>query len=239
MNRKISFIIFAFFLQSCDNQTKKPGQNIPEKSPESNATATPTIRVSSPTHLSINEIPAEIRFEGKIKNAVKWTDQLGENMVITTETGIYESTKFKHENDGGDAELFAYHFKKTNGVFRQTWKVYDFICDCPVDIVAQYIDNMFQITDLNENGIAETWLMYKTVCHGDVSPSDMKIVMYEGKQKYTIRGENRVMDGIDDNGKKMYTGGEYTIDKAFAKGPSIFLEFAKKMWSKNIIETWK
>ena len=161
---------------------------------------------------------------------------MGENIVITTETGIYESKKFKHENDGGDAEIFAYHFIVENNNAKQTWKVYDYISDCPVDIVAEFIDNTFQITDLDNNGVAEIWLMYKTVCHGDVSPSDMKIIMYEGQQKFAIRGENKVMHGIDDDGNEMYMGGEYKIDKAFSDGPIVFLDFAKKLWNKNIIE---
>ena len=236
MNKIIFFLIFTIFIQSCGNETKKQDLVNPNKSSENNTILPQNDKLSTPVNLSSNEIPSEIQFEGKIKNAVKWTDKLGVNIVITTETGIYESPKFKHENDGGDAELFAYHFKNINGSFKQMWRVYDFISDCPVDIVAEYIDNTFQITDLDNNGIAEIWLMYKTVCHGDVSPCDMKIIMYEGGQKYAIRGENKVMDGIDDNGNKLYSGGEYTIDKSFSNGPTIFVEFAKKMWNSNIIE---
>ena len=237
MKRIITLIIFAIITQSCGNENKSKNQESLKKSLESYILSTKTDKVSSTTTLNVNEIPIEIQFEGKIKNAIKWSDKMGLNIVITTETGIYESSKFTHENDGGDAELFAYHFKKLNGSFKQTWKVYDFISDCPVDIVAKYIDNTFKITDLNNNGIAEIWLMYKTVCHGDVSPSDMKIIMYEGNQKYAIRGENKVMHGIDDNGNKMYFGGEYIIDKSFTNGPIEFLEFAKKIWDRNIIET--
>src|SRR5690606_32482478 len=101
------------------------------------------------TKIDIAELPNSIKYEGKIKNAVRWTDKSGENIVITTETGIYESNKFEHENNGGDAELFAYHFIITNGNAKLTWKVYDFVSDCPVDIVASFIDNTFQVTDLD------------------------------------------------------------------------------------------
>ena len=239
MKKIITFLIFAIISQSCGNEKKMQDQESSKKPSEINNSSTQIDKVSSITTLNINEIPSEIQFEGKIKNAVKWTDKLGVNIVITTETGIYESPKFKHENDGGDAELCAYHFKNINGNFKQTWKVYDYISDCPVDIVAEFIDNTFQITDLDNNGVAEIWLMYKTVCHGDVSPSDMKIIMYEGQQKFAIRGENKVMHGIDDDGNEMYMGGEYNIDKAFSDGPKVFLDFAKKLWDNNIIETWK
>ena len=59
--------------------------------------------------------------------------------------------------------------------------------------------------------------------------------MYEGQQKFAMRGESRVMYGIDDNGQRMYEGGEYKIDNAFAKGPAVFLEYAKKLWEANIV----
>lgn len=131
--------------------------------------------------LDINKLPLNINVEGKVKTAVRWTDNLEDNIVITSETGIYQSKKVKHPNDGADAELFAFHFIVSKNEAKQTWKVYDFINDCPVDIEATFIKNTFQVTDLNKDGIAEIWLMYKTVCHGDVSPSNMKIIMYQGQ----------------------------------------------------------
>ncbi|WP_294956751.1 M949_RS01915 family surface polysaccharide biosynthesis protein [uncultured Flavobacterium sp.] len=185
------------------------------------------------------QFPASIKYEGFIKNAVRWKDKLGDNIVITTETGYHINKKFTHETEGSDAELFAYHFIVSGNEVKQTWRVYDYISDCPVDIVASFVKNTFQVTDLDKNGIAETWLMYKTVCHGDVSPSDMKIIMYEGNTKYAMRGENKVAVGIDDNGKKQFEGGEYKMDENFKKGSKAFKEFAEKLWSNNVIENWE
>ncbi len=188
--------------------------------------------------LDLNKLPKGIKYEGKINTAVCWVDSLGNNIAILTETGIYQSKKFKHENDGRDAELFAYHFIVKDDSAFQTWGIYDFISDCLVDIEAQFIKNSFQVTDLNHDGIGEIWIMYKTVCHGDVSPCDMKIIMYHGQQKFAMRGQNKVFSGTDDKGKKYYIGGDYKYDKAFADGPKEFLEFAKKLWDKNIMQTW-
>lgn len=183
--------------------------------------------------LDLTKLPKGIKYKGKIKTAVRWVDSLGDNIVILTETGIYQNKKFKHESDGGDAELFAYHFIVKGDSALQTWRVYDFISDCPVDIEAQFIKNSFQVTDLNHDGVSEIWIMYKTVCHGDVSPCDMKIIMYQGQQKYAVRGQNKVQ--LSD---KEFYGGDYKFDKAFADGPKEFLAFAKKLWNKNIMQTW-
>ncbi len=188
------------------------------------------------TELNANKLPIGIKIEGKVKNAVRWKDKLGDNIVITTETGEYLSKKIKHETDGLDAEFFAYHYIVSRDSIKQTWRVYDYIIDCPVDIEASFIKNTLEITDLNSDGIAEVWLVYKTGCRGDVSPFDMKIIMFQGQQKFAIRGIERVLIGIDEKGKKSYMGGEYKVDQAFKVGPKEFLEFAKKLWTKNIIE---
>ncbi|MFC4817992.1 M949_RS01915 family surface polysaccharide biosynthesis protein [Flavobacterium sp. GCM10023249] len=181
----------------------------------------------------ITKLPKEITYEGKIKTSVSWTDRLGKNIVITTETGIHQSKKFKHELDGSDAELFAYHFIVSNTTTKPTWRVYDYISDCPVDIEASFVKNTFQVTDLDNNGIAEIWLMYRTVCHGDISPSTMKIIMYQGAQKYAMRGESKVRVS-----EKEFIGGDYIFDNAFLKGPKAFTGFAKKLWNTHVVQTW-
>ncbi|MCL9805566.1 hypothetical protein NAT51_08530 [Flavobacterium amniphilum] len=180
--------------------------------------------------LDKTKFPKGIAFEGKIKEALRWTDKLGDNIVITTETGIYQSKKFKHESEGSDAELFAYHFVISKDKVKQIWKVYDFISDCPVDIEAAFIENTFQVTDLNNDGIAEIWLMYRKVCHGDISPAEMKIIMYQGQQKFAMRGEAKVRVSETE-----FIGGQYEFDKAFIAGPAAFRDFAKKVWNKNIM----
>jgi hypothetical protein len=189
-----------------------------------------TIKV---TKLDKSQLPAGIKYAGKLKNAIRWTDSSGNNIVVTAETGIYENPRFKHESEGSDAELFAYHFIIGDSL-RQTWKVYDYIKDCPVDLEARFVPNTLQVTDLNNDGVGEVWIMYKTVCHGDVSPLNMKIIMYEGKQKFGMRGRNKVK--VSD---KDYEGGEYKFDEAFSAAPAAFREFAIKLWNKNVMHVWE
>jgi hypothetical protein len=180
--------------------------------------------------LKVTELPLSIKYEGKINNAVRWQDKLGDNIVITTETGIFSNKKNK---DFNDAELYAYHFLVKNDSAIQTWKVYDHVDECNVDIEANFVKNTFQITDLNKDGVGEVWLMYKTACHGDVSPCSMKIIMYQGSEKFAMRGRNKVQFSTD-----QFEGGEYKFDKDFINSPGIFREFAQKLWNKNIMQVW-
>lgn len=234
-NTAAILLLFIVCLSSCKPDKKEEIKDSKNTEIEKNENFVLTVEKIDSTQL-----PTTIKYEGFIKNAVRWKDNLGDNIVITTETGYHINKKFKHEfDDSSDAELFAYHYIVSGNDAKLNWKVYDYISDCPVDLTASFVKNTFQVTDLNNNGIAETWLMYKTVCHGDVSPSDMKIIMYEGKQKYAMRGENKVQTGVDDNGKKQFEGGEYKFDENFKKAQKVFKDQAQKLWNDNLIETWQ
>lgn len=236
--KNIVILLLSIVLFSSCKEDKKEQTN-PAAKPESAASENKDF-VLTVEKIDSTQFPASIKYEGFIKNAVRWKDKLGDNIVITTETGYHINKKFEHEfEDSSDAELCAYHFIVSGNEAKQVWRVYDYISDCPVDIVASFVKNTFQVTDLNNNGFAEIWLMYKTTCHGDVSPCDMKIIMYEGNQKYAMRGESRVQVGILDNGEKQFLGGEYKLDENFKKGPKVFKEFAQKLWKDNLIETWE
>jgi hypothetical protein len=91
--------------------------------------------------------------------------------------------------------------------------------------------NLVRLTDLNKNGIPEIWMVYKTYCKGDVSPSTMKLIMYEGKQKYAMRGSSKVRVSVKD-----FAGGEYKFDKAFEASTSAIKKFAQQLWKKFVVD---
>jgi len=173
-------------------------------------------------------LPKAITFQGKIINAVKFKDNGGETIVVTTETGEYPS-KAEEDESFRDAELFTYCYVLEGDVWKQQWKMYDFSKECPVDLEANFVKNTFAVTDLDQNGIAEVWLMYNTGCHGDPSPIAMKIILYEGTKKYAIRGTTKVRVSETE-----YEGGQYTFDELFKQAPKVFKDYAIKLWNKNI-----
>jgi hypothetical protein len=126
------------------------------------------------------QVPKALKYKGNFKDGFRWKDKTGEYIILTSETGVYFNEKFQHENDGSDAEIFAHCYSLENN--QQIWKVNDFIKDCMVDIDAAFKKNTLSVTDLDKNGTAEVWMMYELACKGDVSPSDLKVIMYEGNQ---------------------------------------------------------
>lgn len=182
-----------------------------------------------PTPFDKKLLPKRIHYDGHIINAVKYTDNEGDHIVIATETGIVD---VKGEDSFRKADIYAYSYKIEGTQYKLTWQMHDFTDECGVDVKAKYVPGTFAVTDLNKDGKAEVWLMYRIACRGDVSPASMKIIMHEGNKKYAVRGTSKIK--ISD---KDYSGGEYTIDEALKTGPAVFKQYAIQLWEKNLIET--
>jgi len=181
-------------------------------------------------HLSERDIPKNMLYKGHVKDAMQYTDKEGTHVVIITESGLEKSTEVPGEIMG-KAELYAYSYLTANT--KLEWKLYDFTITCPGEVTAEYVPDTFAVTDLDNNSIAEVWLMYRVACRGDVSPSNTKIIMREGAKKFAMRGEGRVEP---DGPGKGAIGGKYAFDDAFKSAPQIFRDYAKQVWQKNVDE---
>jgi hypothetical protein len=184
------------------------------------------------TKLDKNSIPKSIQYKGNIVEAVRWTDNVGDNIVILTAA---DKTQSKNAPDDSytDGALYAYHYLISGDSTKQTWKVFDYVKECPVDMFLYFVYKTFAVTDLNKDGKAEVWIMYKVSCQGDVSPIPMKIIMYQDNKKFAVRGTTKVKVSATD-----YMGGEYSFDEAFKNAPPEFRQYAEKLWKQHKIETW-
>jgi len=170
-------------------------------------------------------VPKYIKYKGGLDTAVRYTDKDGEHIIITSED-------FKENDDAKSAYLYAYCYKVAGNSAKLEWQLYDLIEDCTVDITSDFLPKTFAITDLNHDGLAEVWIMYKNACRGDVSGSTMKVIMHEGIKKYAMRGTCRVkINGTD------YAGGNYTFDEVFKAGPETYRLYAQQLWKKHVNET--
>jgi len=185
------------------------------------------------TKLYKSSIPKGIQYIGNIADAVRWTDNTGDNIVILTLTDKTQSKNAPDDVYSGGA-LYAYHYLVSGDSIKQTWKVYDYVKECPVDMFLYFVDKTFAVTDLNKDGKAEVWVMYKVSCQGDVSPIPMKIIMYQDNKKFAVRGTTRV-----ESSPNSYMGGEYSFDEAFQNASAEFRQYAERLWKQHKIETWE
>jgi len=177
-------------------------------------------------HLHEKDITKNMPYKGRFTDALQYTDKEGTHVVIMTE----EVTDDKDNEDMRRASIYAFSYLENGSSATLQWKMYDFTDLCDVDLEATYKDNPY-VTDLDKNGVAEVWLTYIEACKGDVSPSEMKVIMHEGASKFAMRGTTRVNIG---GGK--YMGGSYTFDAAFKAAPQSFRDYATQLWKKNVKE---
>lgn len=226
--RLILFLLVAFSMVSCGGKQESINKGSSEIS-EGQKERVKRFEPASITKLSASDIPAPCVRKGKVVSAFKWTDKLGENVFIATETGEVPSSKVYSEIALSDAHVYAYHYVIQENQVKLIRELHDFVSECDFDINASFIPGTIQITDLNSDDTGEIWMMYETYCLSDVSPSDLKIMMFQGGEKYAIRGNSQV-----DVGYNEIVGGDYKMDAAFSSAPSVFRDFAKSMWKDHI-----
>ncbi|EHQ28555.1 M949_RS01915 family surface polysaccharide biosynthesis protein [Mucilaginibacter paludis] len=185
--------------------------------------------------IPVAAIPLPIHYNAKIKDAFKYTDAEGEHIAFITETGVVQLKAATDEDEFKGGDLYAYSYKMNNGQPVLSWQVHDFVKDCQFDVVANYLPDTFTVTDLNNDGKAEVWLMYRTTCRSDVSPASMKIIMYQSGKKYAMRGTVKTLVSTK---PLHYDGGKYTFDESFKTSDAVFRKYAEDLWKKNLLEKW-
>jgi hypothetical protein len=180
------------------------------------------LRVSS---LAPTAVPAALQRSGRVVQALRYTDRTGTYTVLATEIAPRPDPAAQ-SSAGQRADLYAYHYPATGPA--PTWQVHDFANDCPLDLEARFPPKALTVTDLDQDGTAEVWLVYRTTCRGDVSPSTQKIIMYEGPRKYAVRGTSRIALGGG-----QHDGGTYTLDAAWAASPATFRQHALQLWQQH------
>ena len=184
----------------------------------------------SPQQLNANELPGEIGYQGDFVEAYRYIDKTGENIVLTAETEVMEWEEATDDSPAtSNKDVYAYRFLKKGNDWEEIWKVYDQEFECINDPVAQIVRGALSITDLNGDGVAEIWMMYLKSCHGDVSPDNMFLRMYDDEEVYTATGTTKLKTTFG------IMGGDYTLDNNFLSSgtPSVFVEYAKALWEKH------
>lgn len=152
---------------------------------------------------------------------LRFTDSQGAH-VVKFLLGAQRQTKTA-DGYSRNRELFITHSAGT----QQVWKAKDFVQRCEFDLELSMLDDSIEVTDLDNDSIAEISFLYKLGCRSDVSPLEMKLLMYEGTKKYALRGES-----YERVGETEYAGGTFKPD--FTGAPPAFLEFAKAKWERLV-----
>lgn len=84
--------------------------------------------------ISANEIPSDIKYEGTIQEAFRWTDAEGEHIFISTLTDEINTNPDSDMAPWKQIYLYGYHYILENGKNKLRWKVTDYIKECEFEI---------------------------------------------------------------------------------------------------------
>lgn len=161
--------------------------------------------------------PVTTRADGGELRELSYTDSAGPHTV-----------RFELSGVTGDDEK-SRSLKVVDRVAgEELWSAKDFVEACPFDLLLQLVDASIQVTDLDGDGVSEVSFAYLLTCRSDVSPANAKLLLFEGKTKYALRGFARDMGG----------GGTFRADPALGKGPKAFRSFMEAQWKKHLVDAF-
>lgn len=243
-------------LFSCNSSAKKDPNQAMDDTARMDHPPLPIVKIE-PVKGSEADIPSTIKLKGRVTEVWKWKDTQGENLLVLTTVEPYDDPqKNQYGEEGQTAELHAFHYAGTGGNLEQLWVMSDAEKACAFDITCRFIKDAVTITDLDADGLAETKLQYRISCRSDVSPATTKLIMYEGKQKFALRGlswygmgeaafditeTNACLEnlsgykGTEDDLVKTF--GRYESEKDFMGAPPEFLSHARYHWIRFVKES--
>lgn len=192
--------------------------------------------------VAASSLPEEIRELSNILLSVCWTDSTGDNVLISTGKTYRPSDDvvFRRAERGlptrsisdyfKDNIPFVYHYMIRNDSALLLWRTSGTGLPCATASNGNNVKSSFIVTDLDNDHVAEIWIIFKAICIEDEVPNAMRIVLYEQDRRYVQTGTRILKDG------DTTVGGQYRYDDAFQKAPAIFKDYADKLWRKKAID---
>ena len=162
--------------------------------------------------LVVNELHNNYAVDGVIDSAYRIAAAKQNYTLILSRTGNFAQSS---NSDERSARLYATLFAEQGDEHMQVWLIQDRVDACPFDITAEFTQPALSVSDADGDGEAEFWVGYRVSCRSDVSPATLKLIGYEGAQKYVLRGSARLQLGDSSE------GGEYVADAALQKAPAL------------------
>lgn len=197
--------------------------------------------------VEVATLPESIRQLEDITLALRWTDTLGDNVVVTTQNtfkpkddpnylsgnldrrvnGIRSGQPGGHDFYKLTSPPFVHHFLLRRDSALLWRKVEGTGVGCAVKAKGNRVKSAMTVTDLDKDRMAEVWFIIKAYCNEDGATNEMKIIMHTGKQRYTMSGTRPVTEA----GRT--TTNQYYPDAALQEAPEAFKRYAVQLWQRN------
>lgn len=170
-----------------------------------------------------DQLPPFVDFIGENSDTLTWTDNQGVHLLL-----LEQSHALSNEEERTISKTIrATHWLVKGGQHKKTWSFEDGVKDCPLDVEAKFLTAP-RFTDLDKDGIYEVWFMVQKACKGDISPSEVLVIMVD-KENKTYRLEAEQLLVFPD---KSTDGGAYDL-KDFLQLSQVYQDHAVEYLLKN------
>jgi hypothetical protein len=188
--------------------------------------ASPLALAATPPTSPVPAAEVQSFVHGVVREAVRFREGDTTLTLVLSETGRYTETPERLH-----ARLYATLLEGTpaGDGLQERWRIADHVLDCPLDLTLRYTRPAFHLSDADQDGTLEIWVSYYQSCRGDVSPSTLKLIGYEGNQKLAMRGSATLV--LDVDGETFTQAGERppVMDAALQRSPALRAK-AQALW---------
>ena len=166
--------------------------------------------------------------------------QISRDFTLDVHDNLGSSTIYGRFAISEDVEDLSASLKmkvtRTDSKGKDLWTVRDFVNDCEAPATPELLlTTPVHSTDLDGNGLDEIWMMYRLTCRTEAFPRDIKIIMYEGKTKYAVRGKTDVhlVPGMCESSGDC---GHFKLDSNMRNAKPAIKKYAMKLWTDHVVE---
>jgi hypothetical protein len=199
-------------------------------------------------------LPRDIHNIPNILMTLRWTDSLGDNVLVVTKKiierddenrviykgrkGIINFPKESINKEGPNRILneqnrvsvkqiiptMTFLFRIVNDSAILNWKVVGIAKKCEGED-GNHTKNWFSVTDLNNDSITEVWLISRSECIDDPDTGNMQIVMCQDIFRWVMEGPILSNSSLEKN-----------LDNNFRSGAEVFRKYALNLCQQYVLK---
>ncbi|MCH2043827.1 MAG: hypothetical protein MK212_06760 [Saprospiraceae bacterium] len=214
-------------------QTQNDKQNPDSDNGDKRGEATPTPNADNPedsnaapfqismTEIKKGDLPFSLDFnpkeDGEIIDLYQIEDASGQSFIVRS----FSTTYKKH------MMTVEYYKQADDGQGKVISKFGKAISICDFDLINEHKSGGMQVSDVNNDGIAEYTCMFTLDCISDVSPFGLDLVVFEDDQVYSMSGTTKV-EGM---------GGDFDADEMMQSNEALLVQ-SKGLWKAFCEHKW-
>lgn len=166
--------------------------------------------------------------------SVHFRDRDGEGLLVLSRSdGQASDPESEQEVDKVVLEATLYGRSAESDAFKARWQI-EQETTCPgLDLDVDFYNDVSDVGDLDQNGIAEVTVASHAFCGGGIDPHDIAIEMREGQASYTITGQSLITPAGEEP-----IGGEREDSASLKAAPQVLRAHMDAVWQQVYKRPW-